>query len=177
MKVDQTIPRYTYKDYAQWGGDWELINGYPYAMSPSAKMKHQFIGNAFVVELNKAISKYNTCRCRVVYELDWIVNEDTVVRPDIMVICGDLSDDFLRYPPSLIVEILSENTRLKDRTTKFELYQQQVVRYYVIADPDKESLEIFELVNNAYLSNDALESFLFHEDCMMQMSFKNVFST
>ena len=24
--------RYTYQDYLLWKGDWELVNGYPYAM-------------------------------------------------------------------------------------------------------------------------------------------------
>ncbi len=37
------IPQYTYSDYKLWKGDWELIEGYPYAMGPSATGKHQFV--------------------------------------------------------------------------------------------------------------------------------------
>lgn len=36
---------YTYADYAQWEGQWELIDGIPYAMSPSPVPKHQRIAN------------------------------------------------------------------------------------------------------------------------------------
>jgi len=28
------LPNYTYEDYCQWEGQWELIEGIPYAMSP-----------------------------------------------------------------------------------------------------------------------------------------------
>ena len=33
--------RYTYQDYLLWKGDWELVNGYPYAMAPSPNINHQ----------------------------------------------------------------------------------------------------------------------------------------
>ena len=39
MKLSDEIftpERYTYQDYLLWKGDWELVNGYPYAMAPSA---------------------------------------------------------------------------------------------------------------------------------------------
>lgn len=34
-------PRYTYEGYKRWEGDWELIEGVPYAMAPSPSGKHQ----------------------------------------------------------------------------------------------------------------------------------------
>jgi len=34
-------PRYIYEDYRHWQGDWELIDGYPFAMAPSPYGKHQ----------------------------------------------------------------------------------------------------------------------------------------
>jgi len=35
------LPSYTYEDYKSWEGDWELINGIPYAMAPSPIKIHQ----------------------------------------------------------------------------------------------------------------------------------------
>ncbi len=29
------FPEYNYEDYKLWDGDWELIYGIPYAMSPA----------------------------------------------------------------------------------------------------------------------------------------------
>jgi hypothetical protein len=37
------LPHYTYSDYEQWEGQWELIDGIPYAMSPLPVPKHQKI--------------------------------------------------------------------------------------------------------------------------------------
>lgn len=35
--------RYTYNDFRLWEGNWELVNGYPYAMSPSPKREQSTI--------------------------------------------------------------------------------------------------------------------------------------
>ena len=39
------LPNYTYDDYKNWEGNWEVIYGVPYAMSPAAMIKHQAISN------------------------------------------------------------------------------------------------------------------------------------
>jgi Uma2 family endonuclease len=175
VKAREIIPRYTYKDYTAWEGEWELIHGYPYAMSPSPRMRHQLTSANIVEKIRQALSKQPSCNCRVVYELDWIIDDSTVVRPDIMVICGSLEGDFLRYPPTLIVEILSETTRFKDRHTKFDLYQEQGVKYYLLADTSKETIEVFELKDNRYRSNDSLTVFDFHGKCQTELLFDEIF--
>lgn len=39
------IPNYSYKDYLNWEGKWELIEGIPFAKSPMASPRHQLIAN------------------------------------------------------------------------------------------------------------------------------------
>jgi hypothetical protein len=39
----KALPHYTYDDYVHWEGLWEIINGIPYAMSPTPTLRHQFI--------------------------------------------------------------------------------------------------------------------------------------
>ena len=34
QKAHEYLPHYTYEDYCMWEGNWELIDGIPYAMSP-----------------------------------------------------------------------------------------------------------------------------------------------
>ena len=41
----EVFETYTYKDYEKWGGDWELIRGIAYAMSPFAIVSHQKVGD------------------------------------------------------------------------------------------------------------------------------------
>ena len=178
MQQNNNIPpRYTIKDYNQWQGDWELIGGYPYAMSPSPFPKHQFISKQLVVAFELAFKENkSSCPCNVYFELDWIINDETIVRPDLMVICEPVNpNDFIRNPPVLIVEIFSAATRLKDRNLKFNLYQQCGVKYYLMADPDAKTIEAFELVNNQYAQVKESLQFVLTKNCTVTLSEERIF--
>ena len=82
--------KYTIKDYELWEGNWELIDGYPIAMAPSSFGPHQAIMTKLVTILNNYLDECNN-NCFVYAELDWIINDFTVVRPDISVICKKIS--------------------------------------------------------------------------------------
>ena len=143
--------RYTYQDYLLWKGDWELVNGYPYAMAPSPNRSHQWFSKKFIQNVsNKIDQSINKCTCEAYYELDWIIDDNSVVRPDCMIVCGNFTEDFLTFSPTLVVEISSRKTKLRDRNTKYNLYELQGVKYYIIADTEKKTVEVFELVNGKY---------------------------
>jgi Uma2 family endonuclease len=145
------LPQYTYKDYEKWEGDWELIRGLPYAMSPAPQRRHQYVGGQFVTLANNALRNSEAdCSCEVLYESDWIISDTTVVRPDVMIICNVPPSDFVRVPPVLVLEIFSASTRLKDRNLKFKLYEESGVKYYLMADPERNTLEGFQLRHNRF---------------------------
>ena len=51
--------------------------------------------------------------------MDWIVSNDTVVRPDCMIVCGEMKKQgHVTIPPILVLEVASNSTRLRDRNTK-----------------------------------------------------------
>jgi Uma2 family endonuclease len=144
--------RYTYQDYLLWKGDWELVNGYPYAMAPSPNRNHQWFSTKFIQKTANEFDRAGIiCNCQVYSELDWVIDEDSVVRPDCMVVCGDFTEDFLNFPPTLIVEISSRSTKLRDRNTKYNLYEMKAVKYYVIADTENKTVDVFELINEKYI--------------------------
>ena len=172
----QDYPHYTYKDYEKWEGDWELIRGIPYAMSPAPTWQHQDFGASFIQHLKNALQKKSNCDCKVLYESDWIVSEDTVVRPDVMVVCEEIKGNFVTTPPSLILEILSPSTILKDRNTKFNLYQAYGVRYYLIADMGKKYTEIFHLKDNSYQEVKDLRTFTLTNECTVDFSIQDLFA-
>lgn len=153
MQRVKHIPHYSYDDYKLWKGDWELVDGLPFAKSPSANAEHQFVALQFVKQFGKQLDE-NPCsrKCFLYYELDWIVDDDTVVRPDISVVCGERVSDFIRNAPILIVEILSQSTAYKDRIVKMGLYEEQGVKYYLIADPENKTVETFEIIKGKYQS-------------------------
>lgn len=99
------------------------------------------------------------------------------MRPDVLIACGNIDlHDHLRIPPVLIVEIFSDSTRLKDRNTKFKLYEQCGVKYSLMADPDKKSIEFFQLVNNQYQEQAAISSFLLSRGCKVEIALDEVFT-
>ena len=172
----QDYPHYTFKDYEKWEGDWELIRGIPYAMSPSPTWQHQDFGANFIQQFKNALKDKATCDCKVLYETDWLISEDTVVRPDVMIVCEVIKGNFVTNPPSMILEILSPSTILKDRNTKFNLYQAYGVPYYIIADIGKKVVEIFELKNNVYQQVQDLTQFSLTNTCTVEFSVQELFA-
>ena len=161
--------RYTYQDYLLWKGDWELVNGYRYAMASSHNRTHQRFASKFIQKItNKLESTTPGYDCQAYGGLDWIIDENSVVRPDCMIVCGNFSEDFLRFPPTLIVEISSRKTKLRDRNTKYNLYELKGVKYYVIADTEKKSVEVFELLNGKYTSKHDTQ-FQLTPDCAIDI--------
>ena len=49
------LPYYTYEDYKEWEGDWELIEGVPYAMAPSPMKTHQALAYEIAFHLRKEV--------------------------------------------------------------------------------------------------------------------------
>ena len=82
-----------------------------------------------------------------------------------MIVCGNFVDDFLRFTPTLIIEISSRKTKLRDINTKYNLYELKGVKYYVIADTEKKPVEVFELFNGKYIPKNSTE-FQLTEECI-----------
>lgn len=142
-------PHYTYDDYRQWEGRWELIEGMPYAMSPAPAVRHQVV-NMNLHALFTSSFRSGCERCRAYIPIDWRISDDTVVQPDLLIACRKIEKAYLDFVPALTLEVLSPSTSSKDRHEKFELYEQQGVRYYVIVDPQFRKIEIYELVDGKY---------------------------
>jgi Uma2 family endonuclease len=54
-------------------------------------------------------------------------------------------DDALRYAPDFCAEVTSESSNEVDRVHKFRQYAEAGIPYFWIIDPEKESIEAFEL--------------------------------
>jgi Putative restriction endonuclease len=49
------LPHYTYQEYKNWEGKWELIDGIPHAMSPAPNTRHQLVAAALSTEFVLAL--------------------------------------------------------------------------------------------------------------------------
>jgi Uma2 family endonuclease len=153
---------YTYADYLTWTFDdrIELIKGWIYKMSPAPRRRHQAVSGNLSFEMKKY---FNTCNCQI-YEAPFDVRlkknkgsdsqVNTVVQPDISVFCdlSKLDDRGAIDAPDMVVEITSDSTMKKDYNEKFNLYEENGVQEYWIANPDSKSIEIFTKVEDKFES-------------------------
>ena len=169
------LPHYTYADYVQWEGKWEVIDGIPYAMSPAPVPKHQILSVNLSSEFRVQIKQCKNCQ--VLQPVDYRVKDDIILQPDILIVCGVIGEKFLDFPPVLVVEILSPSTALKDRHTKFSIYESQGVRYYLIIDPNLEEVEVYEFFDSQYKmtarGKDISHNFTL-DSCSAHIDFKEI---
>ncbi|MBS1668857.1 MAG: Uma2 family endonuclease [Bacteroidetes bacterium] len=172
--AQKIIPHYTYEDYLHWEGRWELIEGHPIAMSPLPSPQHQRITVELMVAFHNALKKSNCNQCKIYDPIDYKIKDDTIVAPDILIVCKAITKKFLDFSPALVIEVLSPSTAVRDRHTKYEIYQEQGIKYYLIVDIDKRSIEIYELSNSAYTlkTNNVLDfNFLLDDGCSVKVDF------
>ena len=149
--------RYTYADYLTWRDDKrrELINGFVKLMTPPPSRIHQRVSSNLVRSLGNYL--YGK-KCEIYHapsdvrflskgsdKSDKAI--DTVVQPDIYVVCdlSKLDDKGCLGAPDLIIEIISPKNVRRDVKEKFEVYQEHGVREYWIVNPEAEYVSVFVL--------------------------------
>ncbi|MFH1097800.1 MAG: Uma2 family endonuclease [Candidatus Desantisbacteria bacterium] len=160
LAIRKEEEKFTYGDYLKWPDEerWELIDGIAYDMSPAPLRRHQGI----VGELYRQIATYLLDKSCQVYvapfdvrlpEFDEADEEiETVVQPDIVVVCDEnkLDDKGCKGAPDIVIEILSPYTAKKDLVTKYHLYEKHKVKQYWVFDPETKEVAVFKLKDDKY---------------------------
>lgn len=171
------LPKYNYRDYAMWEGQWELIEGVPVSMAPAPMKIHQSIASELFFYLKQELQE--AClECEVLYETDWRVSNHTTVRPDIVLVCGDEGQQYITKAPRVIVEILSPSTAQKDETVKFNIYENEKVNYYLLVYPDDLKAKVYKIKNDKYskVADFTKEKLVFEDiECGLTLDFEKVF--
>jgi len=167
------IEYYTYEDYKKWEGDWELINGVIYAMSPFALPSHQLVSGKILAQLLESTKNYPNCHALMESEVKF--KDETVVRPDVFIKCGELDD--ITITPQIIFEVISKGSIKRDELLKFNLYKQEGVRYYGLVYPNEKRAKIYKLMGGEYIKVfDIKDDKLKIDDleCPVKIDFKEV---
>lgn len=152
---------YTFADCLTWPENEriELIDGEAVMMSPPSTVHQKISGELFRQLANFLEGK----KCEVfsapfgvrLFEKDGDSpeNVDTMVEPDISVICDrdKLDCHGCKGAPDLIVEILSPSTQRHDRLVKLELYQRAGVREYWLVSPEEQTVQVLLFTNGLLL--------------------------
>ena len=154
MAVAKAHEKYSYADYRSWPEEerWELIDGEAFAMSPAPSSTHQRIVGEIFVQIHAFLS--NTECAVFVSPLDVklsTVEEDdapTVVQPDIIVCCDKekITEQGINGAPDLVIEVVSPSSGVKDRKTKFDLYENRGVGEYWIVNTEEKVIEIYRRI-------------------------------
>jgi Uma2 family endonuclease len=122
-------------------------------MSPSPSLFHQqILKNLFTVI--DSLAKKSGDRAYFA-PLDVFLDDNNVPQPDLVYIKKEnidkLSTRGVEGAPDLVVEIISPSNSYIDWYDKKDLYQKNKVKEYWIIDPGNRTLEVFQLVNNAFV--------------------------
>lgn len=167
---------YTYADYKLWEGDWELYDGIAVAMSPAPIRKHQSIESEIIYNVRNQLDDCTTCE--VLAEVDYKISDDTILRPDVVLTCGETNENYLTKAPEIIVEIISKSTAKRDETYKFDIYEAEKVNYYIIVYPDDLIAKVYKLDEKKYdkQGDFSMETYEFSEtSCCVKIDFESVF--
>jgi len=154
--IQEEKRQFTYADYLKWPEDVrvEIIYGIAHLMAPPLT-RHQEIS----MELSRILAQFlkgKTCKVfaapfgvRLFPKKDH--SDNTVVEPDIVVICDSskIDERGCNGAPDLVIEILSPSTRKKDKTLKFELYLKAKVREYWVVSPENKEIEVHLLESDS----------------------------
>ncbi len=151
---------HTYGEYLNWPEDvrYELIDGVAYLMSPAPSLDHQ----QFVVEISRQLGNAlegKPCR-QFVAPVDVRLPKadeedesvDTVVQPDVLVVCDEkkLDQRGVRGAPDLVIEVLSPSTAGHDHVLKRRVYERAGVREYWLVHPYDRMVTIYRLESGEF---------------------------
>ena len=138
---------------------YETLDGKIYAMSPSPRINHnRVIGNIFTAFKRQLRGK----ECEVFCDGTdvFLTKKDTVI-PDVFVVCNPdiVKFDGIYGTPELMVEVLSNSTKRRDKGYKFRLYERCGVKEYWIVDTEWERGAYIEV----YVLNEEEKRFELHD--------------
>ena len=149
--------KYTYADYLTWQFQErvELIKGRIFRMSPAPSKRHQHISWGLTVEIGSFLKHTHCLAFTAPFDVRLPLPSkpqqqnkiDTVVQPDIVIVCDEskLDEQGCNGAPDLVIEILSPGNSKREMRDKFMLYEQAGVREYWLVDPLNNSVTIYSL--------------------------------
>jgi Uma2 family endonuclease len=132
---------------------YELIGG-ELIVNPTPPLQHQMILGKVLCELGSNL-KANGIGAAV-NSVDVVLSPETVIQPDVIVILNArasiIGPKNIQGPPNIAVEVLSDDTRLRDETVKRRLCETFGVDEYWVVDPENSTVKLYRRSGAAFAS-------------------------
>ncbi len=149
MSVHAPPQKMTFEQFLQWLDEdthAEWVNGEVVMMSP-VSFEHQRVAS-FLLRLIAEFAEQKSAGS-VLYEPFQMRLPSSSRAPDILFVSNAnmhrLQSTYLDGPADLVVEIISPESRTRDRGEKFYEYESAGVREYWLIDPDRKQAEFYQL--------------------------------
>jgi Uma2 family endonuclease len=152
---------HTYADYLIWSATYgnELVDGIAYVREPPSPSRlHQEIVGEIHRQVANSLQGKRPCAYVAPFDVrlpkhgDADDQIDTVVQPDVLVVCDlhKLDDRGMSGAPDWIAEVLSPSTATYDRTTKLMVYERAGVPEVWLVDPIDRTVTIYRIAAGRY---------------------------
>ena len=146
-------------------------------MAPSPMKTHQNLAGSIFFNIKSEIE--DRCDlCEVLFEFDYKISDDTILRPDVVLVCGETHERYLTKTPEIVVEVISKYSAKRDEEYKFEIYEKEQVKYYILVYPDDLIAKVYKLENRKFYLEGRFdkESYEFENTkCKVKIDFERVF--
>ena len=118
--------------------DGELI------LPPSPSFDHQETSDHFHDQLKAWVRAHRLGKTAVA-PIDMVLSPHRATQPDVLFISNErlgIIQDRVRGAADLVVEVISPESRRRDRIDKRDLYEQHGVREYWLIDPEAQTVEV-----------------------------------
>jgi Uma2 family endonuclease len=153
---------FTYDDWLNLPSDcykYEVIEGELITRETPWTI-HQRISGNLLYAFHKYIKENKLGE--LIGPIDVVLSMTNIVQPDLTYISKErsqiIAEKNIVKAPDLVIEIISEDTKIRDQTTKKTLYEKYGVKEYWIVYPDEEEVEQFILQDEAFELKDELEA-------------------
>ena len=168
---------YTFEDYRSWPESFrcEIIDGVAYVKSTPFVKHQRTSGNLLLVICNFLDRKKHVfLPGPLEVKLTTINGLDTVVEPDLLIICdkSKLNERGCHGAPEIIIEITSHETAILDCFTKYRKYLNEGVKEYWIVDPETESINLCILNGDSYITKIFTKDDVLHSQLLKGFELK-----
>ncbi len=132
---------------------YELIDGEVFRKSAPAPM-HQRVSRKLTIVFDAHVTE-NQLGEIFYAPIDVFLDDYNAPQPDIVFVAAAqayiVTNDGIEGVPTLVVEIISPSSIVRDRKAKYEVYEQAGVAEYWLVDPANQEIEVYQWQQERYV--------------------------